>query len=205
MNVDQPSPKKAFSNLENTNDQISIETSVDVRPRYHSPNTTVILETPLVTFITGPGKEWVAPVVYIILIILTFGIASLFRTCQENKVASIWFHISAILLILNIIFVSFVDPGHVINSDKNEYQIVENNEIEYKCDHCKVPETERNTEHCYTCNVCVRYLDHHCPVLGNCIGKKNIICFYLLILVFTSYFMSLLLHVNQSMAFCYKE
>jgi hypothetical protein len=32
--------------------------------------------------------------------------------------------------------------------------------------------------HCYDCDRCCRDYDHHCPVLGNCIGKKNIWCFY---------------------------
>lgn len=29
------------------------------------------------------------------------------------------------------------------------------------------------TAHCYDCNVCVEKIDHHCPWIGMCIGKRN--------------------------------
>lgn len=32
--------------------------------------------------------------------------------------------------------------------------------------------------HCYDCDRCCRRYDHHCPVLGNCIGKRNTCSFY---------------------------
>lgn len=36
--------------------------------------------------------------------------------------------------------------------------------------------------HCDICGVCIEKLDHHCPWLGTCIGKRNYKQFYLFLL-----------------------
>jgi hypothetical protein len=33
--------------------------------------------------------------------------------------------------------------------------------------------------HCHTCDACIEGMDHHCPFTGHCIGKHNLIDFYL--------------------------
>mmetsp|Transcript_212 Transcript_212/g.416 ORF Transcript_212/g.416 Transcript_212/m.416 type:complete len:246 (-) Transcript_212:223-960(-) len=45
------------------------------------------------------------------------------------------------------------------------------------CDRCNLYQPF-GTHHCTDCGCCIEEHDHHCPWMGKCLGKKNILYFY---------------------------
>jgi len=118
-----------------------------------------------------------------------------------------------LLQLLCLVTAGFMDPGIIPRSDRNKalisayiervtdpyyQQLPDKKEVavgqhsqEIKfCKTCNIFRPPR-ASHCSTCDNCVDKFDHHCPWVGNCIGRRNykfflgflfltwIMCFYM--------------------------
>lgn len=86
-----------------------------------------------------------------------------------------------------------------INNEEEEKEVEEEesasfledeNSMPY-CDVCNISQP-RGTAHCSFCNCCIEGLDHHCPWMGKCIGKKNMFWFQCFITVIVLYILQVL-------------
>ena len=95
--------------------------------------------------------------------------------------------ISSSIAVVTSFLLLVMNPG-VIYSDKQSNK----NEKIY-CDQCKFfyPKSNRKMEHCLDCKICVCKLDHHCGVIGKCVGKYNLVIFFLFVINIPCFFICL--------------
>ena len=90
-----------------------------------------------------------------------------------------------VLIYLTFVFsysyTALINPGypkHDIDSETGEPR-----KKFYFCSTCKMwVSREKKTLHCSDCNICIEGMDHHCPWTGKCIGKRNLLSFYIFVI-----------------------
>ena len=110
--------------------------------------------------------------------------------------------ILCLIVLIFLILSSFTDPGILRRYHYNYFYKIERKSTKvfqlgflrhYKyCGTCSIMRPIRSS-HCFDCNNCVERCDHHCPWIGNCVGKRNYVFFYLFVLTFS--FMILYLEI----------
>ena len=86
---------------------------------------------------------------------------------------------------LSSLLTYFLNPGTIYKSSKKGNKVY--------CRECDFSYPyHKKLKHCYTCNVCIIGIDHHCGVFGKCIARNNIVCFYgFIVLTFVPIFSSM--------------
>ena len=100
-----------------------------------------------------------------------------------------------------------INPGLPTSRYLNMVHIIRKNDVlnnssegnnHYKwCSKCKIYTLRRdNVEHCDLCNICILNYDHHCYFSGKCVGRYNLVPFYIygisaLIILFSDFFLFL--------------
>ena len=125
-----------------------------------------------------------------------------------------WSNISFFLKIIGIIvlllFVISYSLTFLINPGIPKYDenaIMGQPKEKYRfCNYCKIwTNMEKNTAHCFDCNVCVEGYDHHCPWTGKCIGKNNLKYFYTFLISILFIFGYFVIAMTQAQNEVFKE
>ena len=115
---------------------------------------------------------------FIEFLVFFFGNKYLYSNIELWK--QVTFNILLILFFILYTGLAILNPGILI---KNEISNDPHNNG--YCKRCNIYYLiDRNTMHCYDCNVCVTKLDHHCTVVRKSITKKNFWMFVGMIVAF---------------------
>ena len=112
------------------------------------------------------------------------------------------FCLAVLTVFLTFFFrVSLRDPGIIPRRDRDLSVVEEGDSDTNKrlkiCKTCNIIRT-KGVFHCQICDVCIEGMDHHCPFTGHCIGKRNLVDFYLFL---ASLYLALTVYMGALMYF----
>jgi len=156
------------------------------------------------SLLIGPGWEWITPTILIGVAYLGQAFCSKLASCDDASFGRSAIQFIGWLAMLSLFWTAFTNPGHAYRtlSFKDFVALFERNEI--SCFNCLSLKSD-NATHCEDCGICIKNYDHHCVVMGNCIGKYNLIPFYLMLAMTLTGICSLYVVTIYSLQKCYKS
>ena len=155
-------------------------------------------------FIVGPGWQWITPACLLLFTVLVHWFTVKMMDCEKAQNYKIFVHVASLLTGAVLFWTAFTNPGQVFRKMTYREYIQYSDQEAISCYHCLALNTDKAT-HCGDCGVCVKNLDHHCIVMGNCIGKYNLCAFYTMlgsvVLGLLTVYMGMILGLQQ----CYME
>ena len=170
------------------------------------------------------GPHWPGVIVTLMLIgfgtALNYQVANEIKSDFYRIACYFFIHIMCASTVIFLLLTALTDPGIVTIDKMNEMinntellnkqpELLEScshEDVDYSdiaaacnlpyCDECRIIQPPNwDIRHCYDCGVCIERLDHHCPWMGKCIGKKNMVWFILFNISWMVYTCELLLLV----------
>ena len=142
-------------------------------------NVTKICKIGKIQFIFGPSYQWITPVIFLMIgvfatVYLEYYALNVVFYKRPWLLVGYWSGLG--FFVLALVMTAFREPGYrhrVIPFAK--FRKVRD---DLYCTKCFTYESH-DVVHCHECDICIEGYDHHCPVLGNCIGKNNLLWFRL--------------------------
>lgn len=120
------------------------------------------------------GPHW--PGVGAVVLMLLGGAHMNYHEVQSSQSLQTFVIVMLILSLFFLAMTACTDPG-IIRSSPIGLDEESADQFSF-CDICNVHRPLRAI-HCMDCNCCIDEMDHHCPWMGKCIGKKNMKWFIL--------------------------
>eukprot|EP00298_Acanthocystis_sp_HF-20_P017006 c21649_g2_i1.p1 GENE.c21649_g2_i1~~c21649_g2_i1.p1 ORF type:complete len:296 (+),score=93.60 c21649_g2_i1:15-902(+) len=165
--------------------------------------------------ITGPKADNPFRFLFFLCVSIPTGLFFGFESSKLWSLSAPSIIVPTILCIIFIIFwmlTALTDPGIIPRQERivttpdsfSRVEVDENGfERTYRwCCTCCLWRPPR-ASHCSSCDNCVLELDHHCPVIGTCIGGRNIK--YFLLMIFFGYAFLLTVIVDTIVFFVLRE